>query len=274
MDDVYRRRYNPRTNYARSKRTIKPIKDNHRSNILKQMLSCFIIFAIIFAIKNINIPVTNNIAGWIKDTITNTTNINKLYERFNQKVGLFKKPNIPVFKAGGEEALQSQENDEKINPIETFEDTDLQVRDNKPNEIENETIEIYQTVVPPLNGLITSNFGMRIHPLNKKELFHYGVDINGETGEDIGAAIDGEVFEVDRDDVYGAYVKIKHNDDVYSFYAHCSEIVVKKGDKIKMQETIARVGESGLTSGPHLHFELWKGDKVLNPMHYISLPTE
>ncbi len=124
----------------------------------------------------------------------------------------------------------------------------------------------------PLQGRITSGFGFRIHPITKKLSFHYGIDIGAPMGTDITAFADGTVELVGADSAYGNYLFLRHSDGILTFYGHCSTIDVAEGQLVRMGETVAKVGSTGLSTGPHLHFEVRSGDKVLDPSCYVELP--
>ncbi len=121
----------------------------------------------------------------------------------------------------------------------------------------------------PLYGVVTSPFGYRRHPILKSRGFHTGVDIAGTLGAEIGAFADGEVLEVGYNQVYGNYILLLHNDEYRSFYGHASKIIAKKGEMVTIGQTIAEVGTTGLSTGPHLHFEVRKKNTRLDPMLFI-----
>ena len=103
---------------------------------------------------------------------------------------------------------------------------------------------------------------------------HAGIDIGHENGSEIYAAADGEVFFVsDDENEYGACLSIDHGEQFSSFYAHCSEICVEQGDKVKAGDLIAKTGSSGNSTGPHLHFELRKGKTQLDPEDFLPVPA-
>jgi len=123
----------------------------------------------------------------------------------------------------------------------------------------------------PLEGKMTSGFGYRIHPISKRLSFHYGIDIGAAMGSKITSFADGTVELVDYDSIYGNYVFVRHCDGIISFYGHCKSVDVTEGQLVRMGETIARVGSTGLSTGPHLHFEVRSGDTVLDPTHYVNV---
>lgn len=122
----------------------------------------------------------------------------------------------------------------------------------------------------PVAGAISSGFGMRTHPIEQVEKFHYGVDISGSEGDKIRAANTGEVAEAGSDDANGNYLIIKHNDRIYTFYGHCQKTLPVKGDKVKKGQVIATMGATGQTTGPHLHFEIREGDNSIDPTAFIT----
>lgn len=122
----------------------------------------------------------------------------------------------------------------------------------------------------PVMGRLTSVYGYRDHPINGKYLFHGGVDIGGQTGDSIAAFADGVVEYTGKNDSYGLYLQIDHGNGVKSFYAHCSKIVVIKGQTVTMGEKIAEIGSTGTSTGPHLHLELKYNKMHLNPAYYVE----
>jgi len=77
-------------------------------------------------------------------------------------------------------------------------------------------------------------------------------------GTPVKAAAEGEVIEAGENQIYGKYIKIKHGEDIISLYAHCSDLLVSKGQNVKKGETVAKVGNTGTSQEPHLHFEVWE----------------
>ncbi|MDY6934610.1 MAG: LysM peptidoglycan-binding domain-containing M23 family metallopeptidase [Spirochaetota bacterium] len=118
---------------------------------------------------------------------------------------------------------------------------------------------------PLKRGKRTSNFGRRKDPFNNRNQFHSGIDIACPMRSRIYAARSGKVFFIGRKGGYGLLVIIKHPHNYYSYYGHLSKILVQKGKDIKRGSVIALSGNSGRTTGPHLHFEIRKGDKPINP---------
>ncbi len=122
----------------------------------------------------------------------------------------------------------------------------------------------------PLRGTITSRYGYRDHPIIEDASFHTGLDIAAKQGTDIVCFAAGKVIEAGKNATYGNYLLIEHEDGIRSFYGHNSKLLVKKGQKVSMGQKIARVGSTGMSTGPHLHFEVRKGSTRLDPAYYIS----
>lgn len=123
----------------------------------------------------------------------------------------------------------------------------------------------------PIGGIIGSFYGERVHPIKNTILFHKGIDIEAQSGAPIKAAYDGEVIEADKEETYGNYIKLKHIDGLTTLYAHCSKLLISKGQKVKKGDVIAEVGCTGAAEGPHLHFEVRKDNEAVNPLDYITL---
>lgn len=124
--------------------------------------------------------------------------------------------------------------------------------------------------VLPVSAPLTSGFGFREGPLEGGEDFHLGVDLGAELGADILAFADGVVAFAGENRTYGEYVKLEHKSGVTTVYAHCQKLLVKQGQRVSAGQTIARVGQTGDATGPHLHFSVLKNDIFLDPLYYIA----
>lgn len=120
----------------------------------------------------------------------------------------------------------------------------------------------------PSSRRITSPFGTRVHPVYKTKKTHHGIDIAGNMGSPILAAKEGRVIVSGWQGGYGNVVIIDHGGGISSVYAHCSSLLVKAGQTVKQGQVIAKVGSTGISTGPHLHFEVRKNGTVVNPLNY------
>lgn len=122
----------------------------------------------------------------------------------------------------------------------------------------------------PINGIVSSPFGYRIHPILGVKKLHTGIDINGSTGQPIVAAADGEVILAQTYGGYGRAVVIDHGGGMATLYAHQSKLGVSVGQTVVRGEVIGFVGCSGSCTGPHLHFEVRLGGVPVDPMQYLG----
>ena len=122
----------------------------------------------------------------------------------------------------------------------------------------------------PVNGPVTSTFGYRDSPIDGDREFHLALDIGAAVGTPIGAFASGVVEYIGESDEFGLYLKIRHDNQVASFYAHCSQLLVSKGDTVSCGQTVALVGATGNVTGPHLHLTIEKDNIRLDPAHYVD----
>ena len=117
---------------------------------------------------------------------------------------------------------------------------------------------------------ITSEYGMRVHPITGQYKLHTGVDISAPMGANFIAANDGIVVKAEYNTAYGRMVIIDHGGGISTLYAHGSEILVEVGQTVKRGDSILKVGSSGYSTGPHAHFEVRINGVVTDPMPYIT----
>ena len=118
----------------------------------------------------------------------------------------------------------------------------------------------------PVAGRITSGFGYRIHPILRFARLHKGVDFGAGTGTPIVAAADGQVSAAGWAGGYGRQVRIAHADGLATSYSHMSSIVAEPGSYVRRGQLIGYVGSSGLSTGPHLHYEVYRHGQAVNPL--------
>ncbi len=121
----------------------------------------------------------------------------------------------------------------------------------------------------PASRLITSPYGYRIHPIFKTQKFHKGIDIGVGSGNSVLAAADGVVIVSTYSSSYGNYVSINHGNGLVTLYAHNSSLKVSVGQTVKRGQVIAISGNTGNSTGPHLHFEVMKNGQTTDPMSYF-----
>lgn len=127
---------------------------------------------------------------------------------------------------------------------------------------------------PTLSRKLTSTFGYRKDPFTGRSAFHAGVDMAGRSGDPVYAAGDGTVEESAFDRSKGHYVVLRHRNGLRSVYMHLKKRTVKSGEAVKRGERIGQLGSTGRSTGPHLHFEIWKDGEEVNPLDYLRLVKE
>lgn len=154
----------------------------------------------------------------------------------------------------------------------------LDIQSQSFNEVVNETNELHKTIngkpnIQPVSlkefKRISSDFGYRWHPVHGRKLMHDGIDFAGPIGTKIHATGDGVVTTAHRNRFgYGNLVIIEHHGGYKTKYAHLDKILVTKGDKITRGQIIATMGNTGISTGPHLHYEVILNGKTQNPNDY------
>jgi murein DD-endopeptidase MepM/ murein hydrolase activator NlpD len=123
---------------------------------------------------------------------------------------------------------------------------------------------------PVSDGWISSFFGYRTDPFTGRREFHQGVDIAGELGEPVVAVAAGVVTYAGKHGGYGNLVEINHGNGFVTRYGHNSKVLVAVGDTVSKGQEVALMGSTGRSTGPHVHFEVWRSGKVVNPIKYLS----
>lgn len=271
MEQMIRRVESPyRTQNRRNEPTEKMLK--YWSKFVIQTIISAVILVTFLYCRSVNAITTS--AFWEKTTAILENDISVEDMRNGIEKGMeYVKVIIPKI-------LETEENvnddvnreDKEINKVE---ENGINLEQNSENDettqdMTQEEKDIYDilkvmTVLRPVNGEVSSQFGARIDPITKTDGTHTGVDYAVVVGTQVKSAITGTVIEVQKNNAsFGNFVRIK-NSDIVTTYAHCSTIKVKEGDKVKQGDIIALSGNTGKTSGPHLHFEVKKDGRLIDP---------
>jgi murein DD-endopeptidase MepM/ murein hydrolase activator NlpD len=202
---------------------------------LMQSFISLVAIAAVLLINNINIGFTNIISDGIRTTINWNMDFSKVLETFKNIGNIIPeaKENLGVAEVG----------------MESFEDN--------------------PSFIMPVEGEITSEFGERVHPVFNTVKMHTGIDIDAEIGTPIKSSSAGVVMKVGEDGTNGKYVSVRSGKyDI--IYAHCYKITVKEGQKVQQGEILGETGDTGITSGPHLHFEIQEDGKPISPMEMLK----
>lgn len=122
----------------------------------------------------------------------------------------------------------------------------------------------------PSFGRISDGWGLRVHPITNQIEFHYGIDIANQTGTPVYATAKGRVSQLDFDSGYGKRIKISHDSGYETLYAHLYSYLVRIGDEVGKGQIIGLMGNTGLSTGPHLHYEVHKTAEKVNPTAYLN----
>jgi murein DD-endopeptidase MepM/ murein hydrolase activator NlpD len=123
--------------------------------------------------------------------------------------------------------------------------------------------------IRPAVGWLSSDFGYRDDPFTGQRAFHYGIDISTNIGNPIVATADGIVIKVQTDKYLGKNVTISHGNGFTTVYGHMSKFAVKAGQRVKRRDVIGYIGQTGKAAGPHVHYEVWRDGKRVNPWNYL-----
>ncbi len=123
--------------------------------------------------------------------------------------------------------------------------------------------------INPTAGWQTSNFGKRKDPFTGEDEFHYGIDIAASHGSPVFATADGYVHKIKEEKTGGRVIILNHGGGVTTVYCHLSKFNVKEGQKVKRKDVIGFVGQTGKAIGPHVHYEVRKNGRAVNPYNYI-----
>ena len=257
-------------------------KDKKDLKLLKkmviQLIVCTLIYLVVYTIQNNEYIFSQDFINKVNEIISYDINFKNIYEQIKEKM-----KNSSENKDNGENSDSNQENnlnEENQNGIggaqenieENKEENEQSNQNENLSEEEQEILKIKNTAnfIKPIDGTISSSYGLRENATGRVPKNHTGVDIAAVTGTKIKATTDGEVVMVSEEGDYGKHIKMQIG-EVSVIYAHCNNIYVKEGDKITQGQEIAEVGSTGNSTGPHLHFEIRISEKTVDPQKIVEL---
>jgi murein DD-endopeptidase MepM/ murein hydrolase activator NlpD len=135
----------------------------------------------------------------------------------------------------------------------------------------NQSVRNVRPMIYPVSGRPTSGYGWRLDPVNPQSgvtRFHHAIDLGGNIGDPVRAAMKGKVLNTDHNPNLGNFVILGH-EGYQTLYAHLSAFSVKTGDTVEQGQEIGKMGDTGYTTGPHLHFEVFRNGKRVNPLEVL-----
>jgi len=244
--------------------------------LIIQFIICSLIYSGYYAIKNIPNLVSQEVMYKISDVLEYDINIQELYNTYINKED--KKEEVKEDNTLIEETLSATDTNVEMQTAGTTEEigvTQEPVQEEVVAPLEEssslsqmqedaEFIKANYSLIKPLEGEITSRYGVRTPKVETVPKYHTGIDIARVTGTVIIASMEGTVEKVSSEGDYGNHVKIT-NGEVSTLYAHCSKIYVTEGEYVSQGAQIAEVGATGNVTGPHLHFEIRRNNQYVDP---------
>ena len=273
--------YERRKNNNHSKENIEAtVQVNEKKNfkllkkILVQLLICALIYCIFYLIQDTNYIFSEEVINRTNEVLSYDINFSEAYKTIKVYLrGLNLLPNEET--KGDENEIINEEQENDNYQEETLSVSDIVVEEKKEEEpksemqIDAEYVLQNFSVIKPIEGVVTSEFGEResTNPIVTQN--HIGIDIAANSGSQIKAAMDGKVTVASYNSSYGNFIKIE-NAGVMTVYAHCQSLNVKEQDEVKQGQIIALVGSTGNSTGPHLHFEIRRDGRFINPRYVVD----
>lgn len=197
--------------------------------------------------------------------VLDTSLIKRYYQSIDQKLGKINK----YLKARGIKPIAKDAGGEKSDEILSVEEIG-EFYDGYLNKMANYVA--YTPLGYPHFGAITSGYGHRENPFTGENVeSHKGLDIKGNYGEIVRSTASGRVSFAGRRGGYGNCIVINHGNGFETYYGHLSKILIEEGQKINVGDQIGKIGSTGRSTGPHLHYEVHKNGKVINPRSFLTL---
>ena len=273
----YRRRNQEIPDNEITKKEIVNNKKNFKllKKMIKQIFICIVIYSIFYMIINNSYIFSKDFTDKVRELLSQDINFTEIYTNFLNSMKNDEKIKEEIQNnneniGGAEEVLIEEQ---IIEDIDTCEKEIIQTEEEPIlSQMEQDANYIKSTIsfIKPVNGNISSMFGLRNPTTATVPKNHTGTDIAATTGTKIVSATDGTVIFAETKGDFGKHIKIQIN-DVTIVYAHCNELYVKEGDVIKQGQEIAEVGSTGNTTGPHLHFEIRYQDRCVDPQLILEL---
>ncbi len=258
--------------------------------VILQVLICMLIYFIFYLIKNSNYIFSEEVVNKTREFLSYDINFQGIYTQTEKYYNEVIKPiinnqsdskeeqnvNEQVNEeggiGGGEEGVELLNNEIQQTSADEIKEEDKKEDENqKPlsqMEIDANDIKANYNLILPLKGTVTSRFGSRT-PTDIVSANHAGIDIGVNEGTVFTASMEGTVTSVSSEGSYGNHIYIQ-KDDVTTLYAHCKTIYLKQGDTVVQGQKIGEVGSTGKATGPHLHFEIRKANRVVNPEYILA----
>lgn len=253
------------------------------SRMIKQIIVCFIIYGVFYVVTNREYFLSTEFQTKVQNLAAQNETLNNAYQYI---MGYLQKyfPSYSEEETSTPEESQDENAPNQSQTNETSSEENLDTNDENiggstediPEEEKTqeqkdvEEIKNTTSFMIPIQGTISSTFGWRTPTTKTVPKYHTGLDIAAETGTIIKAATDGTVILASSEGDYGNHYKIQI-EDIVIIYAHCSKLYLKEGDTVYQGQEIAEVGSTGNSTGPHLHFEIRKEERLVDPQLILDI---
>lgn len=286
-EEIYLRRRSGNTSTNRNIATVSVAEKKDfclLKKMILQIIICLVIYFIYYLIQNSNYIFSEDVINKTKQILSYDVDLQSIYIKVTNTINNWSKGeqiqenNITSNEVNNETNNENSIEEKGIggaeieNPITEISEGEEQNEPKEQNEIQltdEEYVKQNVSFIKPVEGIVSSEFGERDvnNPIVSKN--HTGIDIAANTGTKIKASMAGTVTISSTTGDYGYHIQIT-NGEISTLYAHCSKLYVKQGETIEQGQEIAEVGTTGKSTGPHLHFEIKKGDTYINPREIIT----
>lgn len=292
-EEIYYKKKIQATNRASTRVNVSDKKDfGLFKKMFLQIAICILIYIIFYIIQNTNYIFSEDVIKKTNEILSYDINIQNLYNQTKEYFNSFINTKINLENEGknnvedgqeneqnevqsnGEENLNTENNGNISNEVEEYNQENIggenaQISEDETKnftqmELDAKDILASNSLILPLKGTVTSRYGPRNPTTETVPKYHTGIDIAVNEGTVFIASMEGRVETVSSVGDYGNHIKIV-NGNVMTVYAHCKTIYVKQGDEIKQGQEIGEVGSTGNVTGPHLHFEIRKENRYVDP---------
>lgn len=250
MDDVYTRAKYTRYGGTRKARH-KSRKKGFAGRVVRQVLISFAILLAVWVFRGVETPAAQYGIEKVRWVTEKNISLESVYRDVAGFFGSQEIKTLPPDKAD----LGKKNVSEKAVPVIADFEGDIAVS---------------VSFICPVEGYVTRTYGEKLHPLKKTPWFHSGIDIEPAGGTAVRAALEGIITGTGSSEMYGPYIRIRHEGGWETVYGHCSEITAVMGEKVEAGEIIADVAPPAGTLSSHLHFEIWRDGLPVNPLEYLE----
>ena len=250
------------------KRDIKLLK-----KIIIQIIVCLAVYSVFYLVKNNNYIFSEDFINKSKEVLNYDINFQEIYSKIIETIQTEEKTQEATNENTEGTNIKTEDAEESgIGGGKENNEQETKEPESKLTQMEQDAISINNSIsfIKPIEGTITSRFGWRTPTTSTVPKYHTGIDIANVSGTKIYSATEGDVILASSKGDYGNHLKIQIN-DVTITYAHCKTLYAKQGEHVLQGQEIAEVGSTGNSTGPHLHFEIRKEDRLVDPEQIINI---